>query len=351
MTHASLNRIISINELWRFFNHSANLFCIAGADGYLKQINPYLSATLGFPEGKLLSTPYIDFIHEDDRASSLEQSIKINATTPVSQFRNRVKTSSGSYRYISWSATYIPQEGNVYLIGQDLTETHLMEEKLKEEKLNAHKRILEAAIMGQEKERAEIGKELHDNVNQILATAILYNSMAAEDKGDCEQLIAKSSEIILRAVREIRHLSKSLVGPEVKKIGLIDCIQELTNTLQAGAKLPILFSHSGPLERLPVKVKFTVFRIIQEQLNNILKHAEAKAASVVLDVNKKFLSLTITDDGKGFDTRKKKNGIGLSNIQSRAEIYDGSLTINSSIGKGCSLNVCFPSTSIVGDGD
>src|ERR1044071_1876870 len=106
MTNTSKNKIISIYELWQFFNRSATLFCITGADGFLKQVNPHVVELLGFSEEQMLSTPYINFIHEDDRENSAVQSAKVRKETPVVMFQSRIRTFSGDFRWISWSATY-----------------------------------------------------------------------------------------------------------------------------------------------------------------------------------------------------------------------------------------------------
>lgn len=211
--------------------------------------------------------------------------------------------------------------------------------------------MLEASLLGQEKERAEIGKELHDNINQMLATVMLYHGMALAEKDNREELILKGSDIIRQAINEIRNLSKSLVGPDTRQIGLKDCISELLGTIQAGTKVRVKFKWSGKLESLTAKVKLMLFRIVQEQTNNILKYAEAKTITIHLSRDKEFLKLLISDDGIGFDTLNLRRGIGLRNIASRVDIYNGKLNIISSPGMGCSLTVTIPSPTAIQPND
>ena len=339
-----MNKIISINELWKFFNQSATLFCITSADGYLTQVNPHVISLLGFSEQELLSTPYLNFIHKADRANSIKQSGKIRNIKPVVQFRNRLLTATGEYKWISWTATFVPAENNVYLIGQDYSETQLMERNLRKERINKHNSVLEATVVGQEKERTEIGKELHDNINQMLASANLYLQMARTEKDHSEEHIVRGTEIIVKVINEIRHLSKSLVGPDTRQIGLVDCISELADTIKAGTKIKVEFSHSEGLETLQPDVKLTVYRVIQEQVNNIIKHANAANIVIHLERTDQGLYLLVSDDGPGFDVAKKRNGIGLNNILSRVAIHRGKLKIDSSPGKGCCLTVTFPAS-------
>ena len=122
MTTSPHNKIISVDELWQFFNHSANLFCIAGNDGYLKEVNPYVVKLLGYAEEELLSIPYLHFVHEQDRDFAGEQSALVLREGGAVQFQTRVLSISGGVKWISWTATYVQEGDSVYLIGQDLTE-------------------------------------------------------------------------------------------------------------------------------------------------------------------------------------------------------------------------------------
>jgi two-component system, NarL family, sensor histidine kinase UhpB len=349
MKIAAQNKIISINELWQFFNRSANLFCIMGPDKYLNQVNPHFIKILGYSEEHLLSTPYNDFIHPDDREYSVRQSARVRKENSSIHFRNRILDASGHTRWISWTAAFIEDEDNVYLIGQDFTEAHEAEEKLKKERQDKYKAVLEATLKGQEKERIEIGRELHDNINQMLATAIMYQKMAFKEEFDCREMSLKTGEIVQMAIEEIRSLSKSLVGPDIIQMSLFECIRELLETVRTTTKIRVVFNFVGDFEDLSAKVKKMIFRIFQEQINNILKHAEANKIFVSLLLDKNFMSLNISDDGKGFDINETKNGIGLKNIRSRIEIYNGVLEIISAAGKGCALRIIIPAELITGD--
>ena len=339
MTSSNQNKIISVNELWQFFNRSANLFCISGADGYLKQVNPYVVKLLGYDEEELLSIPYLHFIHEEDRAHAAAQSEKVRKEGNSLQFRTRVIMFRGGVKWISWTATYVADEDNVYLIGQDLTDRITVEENLRDERLSKQKSVLEATLLGQEKERAAIGKELHDNVVQILATSVLYQQMAIREQENASGFIQTSAEIVQQAIHEIRSLSKALVGPDILQTSLFESIRDLLESVQCITRLTTFFNWTGDIDILPAKAKLMVYRIIQEQLNNIVKHAEANSVYIELCLDDNGLSLKIEDDGKGFDLQVKRTGIGLRNIHSRLEMFDGSLDIDTAIGKGCRLSM------------
>jgi two-component system, NarL family, sensor histidine kinase UhpB len=342
MNFTAQNKVISINELWQFFNRSANLFCITSRDGYLYQVNPHFIEILGYSEEHLLSTPYHDFIHPDDREYSTRQSARVRKENPSIHFRNRIVDATGHTKWISWTATFIEDEDNVYLIGQEFTEVHQAEEKLKKERQDKYKAVLEATLKGQEKERVEIGRELHDNINQMLATAIMYQKMSFKEEFDCREMSLKTGEIVQMAIEEIRSLSKSLVGPDILQMSLFECIRELLETVRTTTIIRVVFNFVGDFEDLPAKVKKMIFRIIQEQVNNILKHAEAKKIFVSLLLDNNFMSLKISDDGKGFDINETKKGIGLKNIRSRIEIYNGTLEMISAANRGCEVRITIP---------
>ncbi len=226
------------------------------------------------------------------------------------------------------------------VIINDVTERIRLEKELALQQKLKQQQITEVVLGAQERERFELGQELHDNINQILATSKLYLDVAIEEKEPRIELLAKSRRNISMAIEEIRKLSKELITPSLNDLGLIQSIQELIRNIQMVKKMKIRLNISGLDENaLLPEQKINVYRIIQEQLNNILKHAQA--SSVVIELNKmqEQISLQVVDDGRGFDPRIRRKGVGISNIISRAELYNGRVEIDSAPGKGCRLEV------------
>ena len=153
-------------------------------------------------------------------------------------------------------------------------------------------------------------------------------------------MLSKSRTNISMAIEEIRKLSKELITPSLNDLGLIQSIQELIRSIQMVRKMNIRLNISGLDENsLLPEQKINVYRIIQEQLNNILKHAHASAVVIELNKMKEQICLQVRDDGRGFDPRARREGVGISNIISRAELYNGRVEIDSAPGKGCRLEV------------
>lgn len=210
--------------------------------------------------------------------------------------------------------------------------------------VEATKAVAKAVVDAQEKERAEIGFELHDNVNQLLTTARLYLDLAANNETDRVNLIKRSSQSLSQAVTEIRNLSHSLVPSSLRDLGLIASIEDLVGNLLTTKTLDVHFMHGGDIEKICEQRKLVIFRIIQEQVTNVLKHSAATELRIELDIVNENISLKVTDNGKGFDKEiiKFKKGVGIHNITSRAELFNGKMNIISSPGNGCLLHILIP---------
>jgi len=235
---------------------------------------------------------------------------------------------------------------SMQVIINDVTERIRLEKELARQQKLKQQQITEVVLGAQERERFELGQELHDNINQILATSKLYLDVAIEEEPRLE-LLAKSRKNISMAIEEIRKLSKDLIAPTLNDLGLIQSIRELIRGIQMVKKMKIMLNISGlDEEKLLPEQKINVYRIIQEQLNNIIKHAQASTVVIDLNMLEEQISLQVRDDGKGFDPRSRRNGVGISNIISRAELYNGRVEIESAPGKGCKLEVILNSKAL-----
>jgi len=237
---------------------------------------------------------------------------------------------------------------SMQVIINDVTERVRLEKELAQQQKLKQQQITEVVLGAQERERFELGQELHDNINQILATSKLYLDVALEENEPRIELLSKSRKNISMAIEEIRKLSRELITPTINNdLGLIQTIKELIRSIQSVKKMRIRLQISGLDENsLLPEQKINIYRIIQEQLNNILKHAQASAVVITLNKENERIWLQVSDDGRGFDTRIRRKGIGISNIISRAELYNGRVEIDSAPGKGCRLEVILNSKAI-----
>lgn len=218
-----------------------------------------------------------------------------------------------------------------------------MEAELAQHKIMQQHLVAESAIQAQEKERESLGYELHDNINQILASAKLYLEVART--GDEEMLplaISKSYENVNLAIGEIRQLSKQLVPPSLDNT-LVNAIIDLAEEIHAATGINVDIQSTGLNEKmLNEDIKLTLYRIVQEQVNNILKHASATNITITIETDPSNVYLMIVDNGVGFDTHMRAKGIGLRNIDSRIKFWDGTVKVISQKGKGCKLEIAVP---------
>ncbi len=217
--------------------------------------------------------------------------------------------------------------------------------------------VLKAAVQGEDKERSRIAGELHDGIGGMLSGAIMRLS-AMHHENEAVTQIASYNEamtILGEIGDEIRKISHNLMPEVLLKQSLTDALQAYCDNIRQNSFLHIDFQYYGSFDQLPEHFKLNIYRIVQELLKNILRHAHATATLVQLNEGDHMLTLTVEDNGTGFDPEKNPTGgIGLHNLQTRVESLDGHMTIRSGKGTGTSVYVEFElpdTTGIIQDDD
>ena len=147
----------------------------------------------------------------------------------------------------------------------------------------------------------------------------------------------------LRHMLLIRKLSQTLVSPMIKHFGLSKAVEGLLDDISAVNTLQIeLTADAFYEEDIKYDFKLSVFRIVQEQMNNIIKHAKATHVNIELLRDDENIFLKVQDNGIGFDINQQRKGIGIYNISSRSDLYNGTVDIQTAPGKGCSISIRFP---------
>jgi len=236
-------------------------------------------------------------------------------------------------------------DNNIYglmMAVSDITAKKLLEQKLLDQKVQEQKRITRAVLQAQEVQRNRIGQELHDNINQVLSVIKLYLELIDKNHTNRNDLLEKSKEYVNTVIHEIRLLSRQQVTPQ-RTINIKVLIEELTRDLNVDTHAGTKF-HCRIADHLSIEedLKLNIYRIVQEQINNILKYADASQATISISQSNGNVHLSILDNGKGFDPLIKRKGIGISNIIDRIESYNGEVSIESSPGKGCKLVIRIP---------
>ncbi len=288
---------------------------------------------------------WLKVVHKED-LPIVERMEKVLGEGKIANVEYRIIHKNKSIRWLEMKITpTINLDGELSRIDgicNDITDKKQLEHKLDEEKKQRQNQVTTAALAAQENERKFLGEELHDNINPTLAAARLYIDCVIKGHHESLSLMQQSKDFIGTAMEDIRTLSRKLVPPSLGEIGLRDAISDMADNLKKASQLAFDFCWDGFDESLlNDKLKLTIYRILQEQFNNINKHADASNVLIALRNKQEMIELIIKDDGKGFDISKKRNGVGLHNIISRAELFDGRVTINSTPGNGCELIVNF----------
>ena len=207
---------------------------------------------------------------------------------------------------------------------------------------------INAMVDGQEKERKRIAEDLHDNLGSVLATLKLHfenlKINSEKKKINQETLFNKTEGLINEAYLKVRSIAHAKNAGVIANQGLLLAVEMMAEKISSADKIKIEVIHFGLDKRLENTLELTVFRIIQELLTNILKHAEAKKASINISLYDKNLNVIIEDDGKGFDIKKVNlnKGMGISSIKTRVEHLKGTFEIDSTLGKGSSIIMNIP---------
>jgi signal transduction histidine kinase len=175
----------------------------------------------------------------------------------------------------------------------------------------------------------------------MLAGTKLYLSVAANNKSELKEALQYPIELIDETMHEIRLLTKRSTTPK-QNINLKELIHSLLETLEKNTTVKTSFAYNVATDFNDDDLKLNIYRIVQEQTNNIMKHADATHVSISLETHNDIIYITVADDGNGFDVNKKREGIGLSNIINRVESFNGKVNIESALGKGCKLELIIP---------
>jgi two-component system NarL family sensor kinase len=208
------------------------------------------------------------------------------------------------------------------------------EKKLHEIEKGYQRLLLDTALNSEENERRRVAQDLHDDIGTMLSLTKLslnqLSKLVSEAGIKEDQIMRKSQTLVEETILHVRRITRDLVPTTLERFGLAAAIEEFMNKLDHDKTLKLSFnSNIEESPRQSQKIELTVYRIMQELVNNSIKHAQCSKIEINLQVNSKTISLQVSDNGKGFDAEslkeKNKAGIGMLGIESRLAIVDGSI--------------------------
>ncbi|MBC7629288.1 sensor histidine kinase [Ferruginibacter sp.] len=205
---------------------------------------------------------------------------------------------------------------------------------------------VDSILKGQEVERSRMAKDLHDGLGGLLS-GVKFSLSNMKDNliitPDNMAVFERSLDLIDTSIKELRRVAQNMTPEMLKKFGLDEALKDYCNTINATKLLELKYQSIGMETRIESSSEIIIYRIIQELLNNIMKHAGASEARVQLIKDENRFNIIVEDNGKGFDTTlmKANTGAGLTNVQSRVDYLKGQLEIHSEMGKGTLINIEF----------
>lgn len=318
----------SENDL-RTMLHRSTIIIVWDEAKRIREVSPSACQLLGYTKDELVGQ-LLDELKPDPEHVNLHGSEEEN-------FVWKLQRKDGGLVYVQLS-TYRTNYGDDVVnlaVGTDVTETIFLRRRIVEERDRAHADMIDAVLGAQEQQRKQIGLELHDNIIQILTTARLFLDRQLSEGRDAVNAARTAHELLSKAIHELRLLSESVSPSALGDQSLRGTIENLI--ADVSILKPIAFNTSFEFheEHLTPKLRLDIFRIIQEQMSNILKYSNATLVSIAIQERTDFVYVTINDNGVGFDSGSQPMGLGFKNMLSRCHVHRGRLDVHSRPGSGC----------------
>jgi PAS domain S-box-containing protein len=352
-------------QLDSFFNRSLDMHCLAGFDGFLKRVNPAWTRTLGYEMDELLTRPLIELVHPEDRPLFLENLAKLGQGGDLTGVEVRCLCKDGSTKWTLWSATPLPSQHLVIATSRDITERRRSEAAVAQSEEHYRdlfhqayqmqenlRRMTDRVLKIQEHERTRISRDLHDEVGQALTAinmnlAILRNSLVATAP-EVERRISDTQNLIEQTMDTIHNFSRELRPAMLDDLGLLPALRNYVKIFSERTSIVVKLDPTATeyIEQLDSERKTVIYRIVQEGLNNVAKHAHAKRVDVTLRGSRNDVYLEVSDDGQGFvlgarpDSAPKQ--LGLLGLAERARLVGGEFVVASMPNRGTILRATIP---------
>ncbi|HQR93636.1 MAG: hypothetical protein B7Y15_10480 [Bacteroidetes bacterium 24-39-8] len=210
---------------------------------------------------------------------------------------------------------------------------------------NFNQTLLQSQLEIQEQTFNSISQEIHDNVGQILSLAKVQLNIIGEGQTVNQELLTEAKENISKALTDLRDVAKGLSSDRIRVLGLDESIQQEVTRINRAGILSIQFETDGQVRVIEPQKQLILYRVIQECIQNIIKHANANAVVVDFNYREHCLRIMVSDNGKGFNFQEEQlqhHGLGLMNLYKRMELIGGHVKIESEPDKGTKVHIKLP---------
>lgn len=354
--------VVRQKEEWfrTFLDHAPNLAFVKAKDGRYLYINKRFEEVFQFDRRTVLGKKDVDLFPRNQAEQFQANDRQVLESGQAKEFKETAMYTDGVHTSIAVKFPLRDMTNEIYAIGGIVTDitNHIRAEgelRRSQEELRRHQEQLldltSKLIVAQEKERQRIARELHDDYSQRLAAVVLDIASLEQHPPVLPELIPKLLEPIREQVEQLAddvhntayHLHPSLLTHAGLQPAIKDHVQKVT----ARTGIRVKFKASEVPGSLPLEQSTCLFRIVQESLQNIVKHANATEATVKLSGSSKGIGVSVTDNGRGFDVNDKishKEGMGLISMQERMRLLDGFLRVHSRYADGTKVCAWIPYT-------
>ena len=324
-------------EMLDLFELTPDLVCIAGKDGYFKKVNPAVLQKLGYTEEELFSRPIAFNIHEEDREQTLSTRSEMLEGKALVNFQNRYICKDGSIVWLQWTSIFLPGKDIVFAIAKDITESKRKENEI-EEKYNAYRVMATHFKNRAEENRKYLAHELYEEIAQLSAVVKMnlgWLSQHLDNLGEpAREKMQEALQVSDMLIKSVRRVSFAMSPKMLEDLGFNATLEWECNEFSILNGIPCTFESRCSENSIPAAVRIDLFRITQEAFHNIMEHAEATAVNLLLKDEGDFISLSITDNGSGFEVEKHIQSAGLQHIKQLAASIHAEVTIASKPGQG-----------------
>ncbi len=312
----------------------------------VEEVNAKAIDVYGIERDAFISSSYL-LLHDESTKESII-SLADQASTEETFYHYAVYTcrdKHGSSLFMQLSFHRIDYGGrmSVMAIGNNITEQVLLESALTDERRRKQDELTMAVLSAQDRERTNLGQELHDNVNQLLSVAKMYLSLSRKQDSQFGDHIQMVDNAITEAIADIRNISHELILPRFTEGDFGGFLDDLFKRFSSASKIPVeLQFQDSTIQGVSESQLLAIYRILQEQLNNVIKYAKANTVFVDFKRRGQDLYIELKDDGVGFNMNSnRKSGVGFANMRTRASMNSGTINVDAAEGKGCTLQLHF----------
>ena len=331
------DKTISRDYFNNIFNSVSDMVFVLDKQGKIQNINTSVTNLLQYDfdslKGKSI-TNLLDKLQPDWFNDLLEDMADSKTTSYETALRTKNKTPIPVLISTSFLIGENNTTGGVLLTAKDIS--------IQKKTQNI---VLKAIIETEEKERLRFAKDIHDSIGQQLSAIKFYIGTSADAVEDPRQksILLKANAALVDVQADMRNICFNIMPKSLEVFGLVKAVEELCSKNELLSQINIAIKESRDFPRMSIQQEFALFRIIQEFINNSLKHSKADTLRIEFKCKKKMALISLRDNGIGFNLASLRNqGMGLSNVSSRIKPYNGEVDIISQPGKGTKYEISIP---------